>query len=58
MRTMVRDSFRQTLLVDREQVRSLLRDARGDFLGIGMVLEGFGYPLALPDFVIQYVGKV
>ena len=43
--------------MDQGRVRRLLRDARGEFFGIGMLLEGFGYPLALPDFVIQYIEK-
>ena len=53
-----RGSLVQGLQVDQGRMRRLLRDARGEFFGIGMLLEGFGYPLALPDFLIQYVGKV
>ena len=40
--------------MDRERARSLLGDARG----AGMLTGGSDIPLVLPDFVIQYVGKV
>ena len=37
----------------------LLRDACAGFLGIGECLsEGFGWPLVMPSFEIQYIGKM
>ena len=50
-------SLVQVVKVGRERARRLLRYACGEFLGIGMVLEGFGNLPVLPGSAIRYVGK-